>query len=415
LQGRLRCAIKRLFEGGWSERMPRSNSFLVAIPVGLAALAASLFFLPSYLNGYPSAALMLLAGGLASVWVRRRVRSLETELVQLRQTQEEQRQSTEQFSHNLERLLTVWLKLVPVWNRHIDTCREIGNEAVQQLSTRFAELVQLIDSSRAESRAVQGSIDLGDIGSDKAHLQQLFEEMKSFDATTDQLYEQINRLNTFADDLDNMAGAVASIAEQTNMLALNAAIEAARAGEAGRGFAVVAQEIRQLSSQSADTGRHITEEIERLKESMEQIARSASKTSEKEDENLAESERFIAKVVEHLEERARRLVGEGEQLLSVNAEISSQIEQVLVELQFQDRVSQILGQVSHSMDSLTRLLEVNEQEFASGRRAISLDVQQLLNEMKTTYTTVEQHNRHEAGDKHTEPDDNAEAGSVSFF
>ena len=80
---------------------------------------------------------------------------------------------------------------------------------------------------------------------------------------------------------------VDSIAFQTNILALNAAVEAARAGEQGRGFAVVAAEVRALSqrtstaakevrtlitasTESVETGRRQTEEVQAAMGDMQQ-------------------------------------------------------------------------------------------------------------------------------------------------
>lgn len=395
--------------------MPPAIIRITALPLLLSALLLVLFRLESALTLYGVVALALLVGGLMSWLTWRHLQRLQAEQRLLAQQLEQEQARDAAHQHNLDSLLSTWLRLVPVWNRHLNSCRDMGNEAINALSGRFAELVQLIAETRMASRSALESSTLDSMSADKARLQQLFSKMKNFDVTTDMLFERINQLDGFANDLDHMAGAVATIAEQTNMLALNAAIEAARAGDAGRGFAVVAQEVRELSTQSGETGRHIAEKIALVKEAMQAITRSAGETREQEDDTLDESEQFINQVVQNMESRAQQLIDDGEQLLATNAEVSGQIEQVLVELQFQDRVSQILEQVGDSMEQMTTLLEADEQGYRSGDQKLLLDIDQLLQEMKTTYTTVEQHRQHEANSSKEDETDNAEAGSISFF
>ncbi|WP_432698334.1 methyl-accepting chemotaxis protein [Marinobacterium sp. YM272] len=312
----------------------------------------------------------------------------------------------------LSEMHQLWARVVPVWNRHIDTCRELGNENVNGLSQRFGELVSLIESTRQDSsidEAGRASVD-----DDKARLTNLFEKLKSYDAVTDKLFDKIEHLDSLATDLDEMASSVGKIAEQTNMLALNAAIEAARAGDAGRGFAVVADEVRTLSDQSRGTGEKISEKLNLVKGSMSEIIHYSSTTREQEDKTIDEGESFINEVVAHLEERAAALVADGERLIELNNEVRLEVEQVLVELQFQDRVSQILEQVSSSMEEVGAIVSERKSTFEAGGQPSAIDIEALLAKMKSNYTTVEQHRKHDSAAQSAQ-DDTAESGSVSFF
>jgi len=395
--------------------MSRSYTGIAVLPFAVSILSLVAVFASSSLPIYLTIGSVLLIGGGLSWWAYRQLQVLVAEQQAVHDRHEQLQRQVEGCGANLDRLLSAWLRLVPVWQRHITSSREIGNDAINALSNRFAELVQLIADTRASSTSSRSSGDIAAMAEDKSRLQALFTKMKSFDVATDQLFEKINQLDDFANDLDQMAGSVASIAEQTNMLALNAAIEAARAGDAGRGFAVVAQEVRELSTQSGETGRHIAEKISLVKDAMAAISSTAGQTQEQEDRTLDESEHFINEVVQHLEARAQQLIDEGELLLATSVEVSGQIEQVLVELQFQDRVSQILDQVTGSMAQLTSQIEAGEAAYRSGERTLTMNIDELLREMKTTYTTVEQHRQHEPARRPEDEVDSAAAGSISFF
>ncbi|GGY44129.1 methyl-accepting chemotaxis protein [Bacterioplanes sanyensis] len=340
-------------------------------------------------------------------WSQQRQQQVQQQLHQQEeQQQQQQQQAGAELAHQLGDL---WVDVTPVWRRHIDGCRDLGNESVEALSARFSQLVNLIHESQ-NNYAEQGHSSAS-LERDKQQLKQLFDRLRSYEDTSDDLFEKISLLEGFANDLDQMAASVASIADQTNMLALNAAIEAARAGDNGRGFAVVATEVRSLSQQSGEAGDQIAGKISILKKSMSEITESARETQEREDETLRESETFINDLVASLEARAQQLMNQGQALMTLNEQVREEIEQVIVELQFQDRVSQILDQVTLSMTELEQEVAGVLTQYRQQGEVRAIHSAAILERMKTQYTTVEQHHHH--SDQQLE--ETAAGGSVNFF
>lgn len=78
-------------------------------------------------------------------------------------------------------------------------------------------------------------------------------------------------LKKASSEIDEISSFINNVAERIKILALNAAIEAARAGVAGKGFTVVANEVKELAKQTKEATRSITERINLLKTSSEDV------------------------------------------------------------------------------------------------------------------------------------------------
>lgn len=86
-------------------------------------------------------------------------------------------------------------------------------------------------------------------------------------------------LKESSQNIGNAVGFIAKIADQTNLLALNAAIEASRAKEHGKGFAVVADETRALAGESEKNAEFISELVNKIQGSIDNIIKSIGSTT----------------------------------------------------------------------------------------------------------------------------------------
>ncbi len=86
-------------------------------------------------------------------------------------------------------------------------------------------------------------------------------------------------LKVSSQNIGDAVGFIAKIADQTNLLALNAAIEASRAKEHGKGFAVVADETRALAGESEKNAEFISELVNKIQESIDNIIKSIGATN----------------------------------------------------------------------------------------------------------------------------------------
>jgi len=277
---------------------------------------------------------------------------------------------------------------LPILAKQVDTARAQMEEAIVALSERFAQIVQRIDSTLTASQSSKQDGDLAAIlSTGKADLVAVIGALKEIHEARNTLADEIRGLAEHTEDLKRMAADVEMIAFQTNMLSLNAAIEAAHAGDAGKGFAVVAHEVRSLSRASRETGKRIAETVNSITHTLTSIARTNESVAVRETQAVRDSESRIHEVLDRFTNISGQLANSAEELRADSALIQGEIGQSLVHLQFQDRVGQILGHVSSTLQELPPLME---------RTATEACAAQFLETMARTYTTSEQHRNHQA-------------------
>lgn len=316
-------------------------------------------------------------------------------------------------------------EVLPIWCRHIENSRTQMEDAVADLAGRFSSIVDKLDNALHVSSLDSGNGGKGGKGAtgaasmtevfahSESQLGSVVTSMKSAMTSKQAMLAQIKDLERFTRELRDMAEGVASIAAQTNLLALNAAIEAARAGPAGRGFAVVAQEVRNLSSRSAETGRNISNRVGLISSAILAASQAAEQSSEEENRSMSSAEGMIDTVLADFRQMTDALVQSSDLLKQESIGIQGEVGQALVQLQFQDRVSQVMAHVRENMELVPALLRENRARYEVERVLEPLEAAPLLHELQKTYAMAEEHAVH-GGSKHAAPAP-ADVDEITFF
>jgi methyl-accepting chemotaxis protein len=305
--------------------------------------------------------------------------------------------------------------VLPVWCRHIENSRTQMEEAVSDLASRFSNIVDKLDNAlHVSGGSNQSGNSMTEVfAHSETQLGSVVTSMKSAMSSKHAMLAQIKDLERFTRELRGMAEGVASIAAQTNLLALNAAIEAARAGPAGAGFAVVATEVRMLSMRSAETGKEITNRVGLISSAILAASQAAEQSSDAEDKSMQSAEGMIEAVLNEFRQMTDALVQSSELLKQESIGIQGEVGEALVQLQFQDRVSQVMAHVRENMERLPALLRDNRADYEASGVLEALDPDVLLRELQKTYAMAEEHAVH-SGARLAAPAA-AEADEITFF
>lgn len=369
-------------ETGKVPRLGQAHAVLLGAAGAMGVLALAPWAWPSILVATALALAGLAALPLATREERRRRQALAACLV-----------NHERFS----------AELAPVWTAQIETSRSQMELAISALAARFSGIVGKLDRAVQVSGATTTSIDDGEQGlvavfaKSDGNLSRLIADLDDARRSKAEVVARVHGLGAHVEALQQMADSVALIASQTNLLAINAAIEAAHAGDAGRGFALVAQEVRKLSAESGKTGQRIAETVARISDAVSQTRRAADESAVHDGESMQAARATIASVLGDFRGITDALVDSTSLLRTESVGIQAEISEALVQLQFQDRVAQILSHVKTNIERMPACLAEHRDAFERGGSLQPLSAAELLRALESTYAMAEERQVHRDG------------------
>ena len=375
---------------------------VIAIAGGLVVLTA-----PSTLTGVLLAAgLLALALG-ASYWERREIKAALDKVLADHAAAEAAKPVIGPYTQSLHEVADASMTR---WSKHIDIARLQTESAGTELTRDFDAILTKLGAMLDARDSATGDGVFAVVEHSRSELGGMLERLNHALEVQKPMMNKFESLAKVTDDLKQMASGVADIAKQTNLLALNAAIEAARAGDTGRGFAVVADEVRKLSDQSGTLGKKIKETVESVNLAMTEALTTAEQMSRQNETLTASSDATIRSVLERFSGMMQGLSDSSQHMAEGSQSVRLKVEEVLVQLQFQDRMSQILAAVCKDIERL--LVRVRNQNaiVASGETPEPFEVTAWVAELENTYTTLEQYDS-----KHPAAQGNVTATEITFF
>jgi len=134
--------------------------------------------------------------------------------------------------------------------------------------------------------------------------------------------------------------------------------------------------------------------VDIINSAISQLVQAASSGADQDQDSVAASESSIERVLESFKSVTGRLAESAEMLQQESFGIRDEMTEVLVSLQFQDRVSQILTHVRDNIDDLHAHLQ---QATQMPDQTVPIDARSWLARMEATYATDEQRHSHHGG------------------
>lgn len=294
---------------------------------------------------------------------------------------------------------------VPTLNSQLSTANGQMEQGIVELTESFGVIHKQLNETMTYAREAADALGGTGTGLSDQVARSLNVMLQKFQNSLEEkaaIFAEVRGFIASTEELRKMATSVEELAGKTNLLALNAAIEAARAGEEGRGFSIVADEVRKLSMLSADTGQKIRERVLEISDAAKRAGEGAAKMESSDQEMISHADSTVKDVVGQFEAVTVPLQDASRKIINNTQQVSMGLNNAVVHFQFQDRVSQIIGHVTDSLNEFG-----SQVEGGTG----SVDVEELMVGLEKNYTMAEERVNHGSKKAQAEYFDDEDQGS----
>ena len=282
--------------------------------------------------------------------------------------------ASEQQKRHLEELLRRWVDVSQQYNDATFGMRKKIHTVIQQTetaTTTIADSFQAVISkaavqARQAMELLEGTQGVMTDGSPQSlkdfirvsdeRLTKMADEVVRVADLSVKMVKELDGVQKRTQAIDGFLLDVEKLADQTSLLALNADIEAARVGEHGRGFSVVANEIRRLSNRSHEFSDRIRHHLKEVRVGLNKTYGDMRLLSAADVEHALQLKDEVLQLTRSLESKNREVADTVSNINAISKEISQDVQNVVISLQFHDITSQQLNSMFVPMDELRHIL-----------------------------------------------------------
>ncbi len=278
-------------------------------------------------------------------------------------------------------------EVLPVWQGNVQLARAQTQSAIDSLTARFVGIHERLEGALDPARHGAGSEILQTIPHAAEQLGGIATTLEGMLTSRQALAGRLDTLMATNDEIRRLAQQNEQLAGQTGVTDLLSS----------------EQSWQELAERSAENSRQIAARAKSMRQQIQAVLGASGETPASEGEIVEHSRALIDQVIADFRQSAMKLSTTVEQLEDEGREVDREVCDILVHLQFQDRISQILD---HVQGDIARLRAAAAEDAHKPLPS----AQQWLAELEKTYTTPEQRQVH-AGQQGGA----AAASQVDFF
>lgn len=285
-------------------------------------------------------------------------------------------------------VLRLQRQVVPVWRRNVTAARAHAEDSMQQLVESFAGVMEHLEHAVGTPVVKMGADDQDALlERHHAELERLLSTTRLVVGMKDRLYDGVASLDDTLQEMSTLAREVQRISRATHLLALNASVEATRASHSGEGFAVVAQEVRRLAGDARRAGMRLGDHVDAMQKRLRDLKKDVRRHDTEDEEIVLQAEENARAVLRALLGSTAEASRAAAALQQGSRAVQDDLERILMNLQSQDRLSQMLNAVTDDMGRLHDWLAGTDDPVARVPA-------RWLERLEQSYTMEEQRSSH---------------------